>query len=170
VTKLSTLPPEQQAPIARRLAGAGVAVTVLPATDLFLMGRDQTYDIRRGIVDVNAYGRLGVTCSIANNNILNPFTPFGDCSLVRMANLHANALQVSDPDDLRACFEMVTSDAARILNLDDYGLAVGKPADFAVLDARSEAEAVAVVAVVLDAFKRGRRTVTRRPPKLHQPA
>ena len=169
VTKLSTLSPERQTPIARRLADAGVAVTVLPATDLFLMGRDQTYDVRRGIVDVNAYDRLGVTCSIANNNILNPFTPFGDCSLVRMANLHANTLQVSSADDLAACFEMVSSDAARILNLADYGLAVGKPADFAVLDARSEAEAVAVVAPVLYAFKRGRRTVTRPPADLHRP-
>jgi cytosine deaminase len=170
VTKLSTLPPERQAPIARRLADAGVAVTVLPATDLFLMGRDQTHDVRRGIVDVNAYDRLGVTCSIASNNILNPFTPFGDCSLLRMANLHANALQVSSPEDLQACFEMVSSDAARILNLDDYGLTVGKPADFVVLDAKSEAEAVAVVAPVCDAFKRGRRTVTRRAPELHPPA
>jgi cytosine deaminase len=170
VTKLSTLPPERQAPIARRLADAGVAVTVLPATDLFLMGRDQTYDVRRGIVDVNAYDRLGVTCSIANNNILNPFTPFGDCSLVRMANLHANTLQVSSPDDLRACFEMVSSDAARILNLRDYGFAVGNPADIAVLDAKTESEAVAVVAPVLYAFKRGRRTVTRQAPDLHRPA
>ena len=134
------------------------------------MGRDQSYDVRRGIVDVNAYDRLGVTCSIANNNILNPFTPFGDCSLIRMANLHANTLQVSGPGDLRACFEMVSSDAARILNLGDYGLTVGNPADFAVLDAKSEAEAVAVVAPVLHAFKRGRRTVTRRPPDLHRPA
>jgi cytosine deaminase len=170
VTKLSTLPPERQAPIARRLADAGVAVTVLPATDLFLMGRDQTYDVRRGIVDVNAYDRLGVTCSIANNNILNPFTPFGDCSLVRMANLHANTLQVSSPDDLLACFEMVSSDAARILNLRDYGFAVGNPADIAVLDAKTESEAVAVVAPVLYAFKRGRRTVTRQAPDLHRPA
>lgn len=170
VTKLSTLPPEKQAPIARRLADAGVAVTVLPATDLFLMGRDQTHDVRRGIVDVNVYDRLGVTCSIANNNILNPFTPFGDCSLIRMANLHANTLQVSSRDDLRACFEMVSSDAARILNLGDYGLAVGHPADFAVLDAKDEAEAVATVAPILDAFKGGRRTVTRRPADLHRPA
>ena len=170
VTKLSTLPPERQAPIARRLAETGVAVTVLPATDLFLMGRDQTYDIRRGIVDVNAYDRLGVTCSIANNNILNPFTPFGDCSLVRMANLHANALQVSGRDDLGACFEMISSDAARILNLEDYGLAVGHPADFAVLSAKDEAEAVAVVAPVLHAFKWGLRTVTRPPAELHRQA
>ena len=170
VTKLSTLPPEQQAPIARHLAETGVAVTVLPATDLFLMGREQTFDVRRGIVDVNAFDRLGVACSIASNNILNPFTPFGDCSLLRMANLHANTLQVGSAEDLTACFSMISSDAAGIMNLGDYGLEVGMPADLAVVDALSEAQAVATVAPVLHAFKRGRRTVTRAPAALHRPS
>jgi len=170
VTKLSTLPPEEQAPIARKLAEAGVAVTVLPATDLFMMGRDQSYNVRRGIVDANALERQGVLCSIATNNILNPFTPYGDCSLLRMANLHANALQVSRPEDLASCFEMVAGEAAAIMNLGDYGLAVGNPADFAVIDAASEADAVARVAPVLHAFKRGRKTVTRERATLHRPA
>ena len=31
---------------------------------------------------------------VATNNVLNPFTPFGDCSLMRMANLYANVAQV----------------------------------------------------------------------------
>ena len=30
-------------------------------------------------------------------NVLNPFTPFGDCSLVRMANLYANVCHVGTP-------------------------------------------------------------------------
>ncbi|HMK67200.1 MAG TPA: amidohydrolase family protein [Stellaceae bacterium] len=170
VTKLSTLPPEEQAPIARKLADTGVAVTVLPATDLFMMGRDQNYNVRRGIVDVNAFEREGVLCSIGTNNILNPFTPYGDCSLLRMANLHANALQVSRPEDLASCFEMVAGEAAAIMNLGDYGLAIGNPADFAVIDAASEADAVARVAPVLYAFKRGRKTVTRERATLHRPA
>ncbi len=39
MTKLSAMPPDQLAAMARRLADVGIAVTVLPATDLFLMGR-----------------------------------------------------------------------------------------------------------------------------------
>ena len=39
--------------LARRIADAGVAVTVLPATDLFMMGRDQDHTVRRGVADVN---------------------------------------------------------------------------------------------------------------------
>jgi cytosine deaminase len=77
---------------------------------------------------------------------------------------------VSDADDLAACFAMVSGEAAAIMNLGDYGLAVGNPADFAVIDAAGEADAVARVAPVLHAFKRGRTTMTRERPKLHPPA
>ena len=53
MTKLSVMSPERLAATARRLADVGIAVTVLPATDLFLMGRDQGYSVRRGVADAN---------------------------------------------------------------------------------------------------------------------
>jgi cytosine deaminase len=46
MAKLSLLPPDRVAALARDLASAGIAVTVLPATDLFLMGRDQDHSVR----------------------------------------------------------------------------------------------------------------------------
>ena len=75
---------------------AGVALTVLPSTDLFLMGRDHSHDhnVPRGVVPAHKLLHHGVNCSLSTNNVLNPFTPFGDCSLVRMANLYANICQV----------------------------------------------------------------------------
>ena len=51
--KLSTMPIADLRTLARRIADAGVAVTVLPATELFMMGRDQEYNVRRGLADVN---------------------------------------------------------------------------------------------------------------------
>ena len=50
MAKLSTMPPDALKAVARRMADAGVAVTVLPATDLYLMGRDQDHNVRRGVV------------------------------------------------------------------------------------------------------------------------
>jgi cytosine deaminase len=169
VTKLATMPPDGFRAEARRLAEAGVAVTVLPATDLFLMGRDQDYNVRRGVVDANTLTELGVNCSISTNNVLNPFTPFGDCSLLRMANLHANICQVSHPHRLLDCFDMLTTRSAKLLNLADYGVAIGNPADLVVIDATSPQQAVAEITQPLAAFKRGRRTVTRQPVELHRP-
>jgi cytosine deaminase len=169
-TKLSTLDPAGQKQIAKRLADAGVAVTILPATDLFLMGRDQTYNVRRGLVDANLFVENGCNCSISTNNILNPFTPFGDCSLIRMANLHANVLQVSQAERIAETFEMLTTRSARLMNLKDYGIAVGNPADVVVIDAQSPKQAVAEIRPPLAAFKRGKRTVTRHRVELHRPS
>jgi cytosine deaminase len=160
----------QQKEWARRLADAGVAVTVLPATDLFLMGRERDYNVRRGLVDANLFVEQGCNCSLSSNNILNPFTPFGDGSLLRMANLHANILQVGQPERIAECFEMLTSRSARLMNLKDYGVAVGNPADIAVLEATGPRQAVAELREPIAVFKRGKRTVTRRPAELHRPA
>jgi cytosine deaminase len=63
---------------------------------------------------------------------------------------------------------LVSSKAAQIMRRADYGLAPGQPADLVVIDAGSEAAAVAEIAPVLHAFKRGRRTVTRAPAVLHR--
>ena len=93
-TKLSTMDVPKQKEWAKRLADAGVAVTVLPATDLFLMGRERDYNVRRGLVDANLFVECGCNCSLSSNNIMNPFTPFGNGSLIRMTNLHANTLQI----------------------------------------------------------------------------
>ena len=169
-TKLATLDPAGQKAIARRLADAGVAVTILPATDLFLMGRDQTHNVRRGLVDANLFVEQGCNCSISTNNILNPFTPYGDCSLIRMANLHANVLQVSHAERIAECFEMLTARSARLMNCKDYGIAVGNPADVVIIDAQSPKQAVAELRQPLAAFKRGQRTVTRARAELHFPS
>ena len=169
MAKLSLLPPDAAAALARRLADAGIAVTVLPATDLYLMGRDQDHAVRRGVADANVLAEHGVTCSLSSNNILNPATPYGDCSLIRIANLQANLLQVSTPARLRDLFLMLTEHSARLMNLADYGLAAGNPADIIVFDARTAEQAVAELRPPLAVWKRGRRTVTRQPPKLHRP-
>lgn len=169
MTKLSVMSPERLAATARRLADVGIAVTVLPATDLFLMGRDQNYNVRRGVADANFLVENGVNCSLSTNNVLNPATPYGDCSLIRIANLQANILQVSHTSRVRELFAMVTERSARLLNLGDYGIAVGNPADIVVIDATSAEQAVAEIRSPLAAFKRGRQTVTWRRPELLRP-
>jgi len=142
---------------------------VLPSTDLFLMGRHMEYNTMRGVVPVHKMLQYGVNCSLSSNNVLNPFTPFGDCSMIRMANLYANICQVGKHADILECFNMITSRSARILRLDDYGVEVGKAADLVVHDCGEAATAVAELVPPLYAFKRGRQTFTRESARLHRP-
>ena len=170
VTKLAAAPPALFEKAARRLADAGVALTVLPSTDLYLMGRDRTEDKVRGVVEAHRLLRHGVNCSLSSNNVLNPFTPLGDGSLLRMANLYANIAQVGSDEDFNECFNMITSRPAALLNLDRYGVAAGKAADLVVFDATSRREAVSSLSPVRFAVKRGVRTVTNPGAALHLPS
>ncbi|MDB5927332.1 MAG: amidohydrolase [Betaproteobacteria bacterium] len=167
--KYSCLTDSQVAALGKRLADSGVAVSVLPATDIFTSGRHMEHSVMRGLADANALVAQGANCSIATNNVLNPFTPYGDCSLVRIANMYANVVQRGTEKDLSECFAMVTDRPARILRKDDYGIAVGNPADLVVWNAKTPAEVIATVAQPVMGFKRGRRVFTREMPTLHRP-
>jgi cytosine/creatinine deaminase len=169
MAKLSLLPPAELKKVGARLADAGINVTALPATDLFLMGRKHDHAVPRGVPDANFLVACGVNCSISSNNIMNPSTPYGDCSLIRIANLYANVAQVAQPHELTDCFHMITDRSARILNLRNYGVEIGNPADIVVIDAPSPEKAIAEIRQPVAVFKRGKRTVTWDLPQLLSP-
>jgi cytosine deaminase len=166
---LSALPARRFDEVATMLADAGVAVTVLPSTDLFLMGRAFDHDVPRGVAPVHRLVRSGANASLATNNVLNPFTPFGDCSLLRMANLYANIAQLGQPDELALCHDMVTIRAAQLMGVAGARVAPGANADLVVLDCVDRVQAVAELAIPLYVFKHGRMTASRVPAVLHRP-
>jgi cytosine/creatinine deaminase len=167
-SKLSALPPDRFTAAAQQLAKAGVAVTVLPATDLYLMGRDATHNAPRGLTAAHKLAESGVLCSVATNNVQNPFTPFGDASLLRMANLYANAAHAAI-SDFDACLDLVTDLPARLMNLRDYGIEVGNPADLVILNTDSGPNAIAELPDILAGYKNGRLVFERSVPKLFPP-
>ena len=63
----------------------------------------------------------------------------------------------------------LTERSARLLNLTDYGLAVGNPADIVVIDAVTPEKAITEIRQPLAVYKRGRRTVVRHPSELMRP-
>jgi cytosine deaminase len=168
-SKYSVMPVEQQRVVGRRLAASGVSLAVLPATDLFNAGRHMEHTIMRGVTDANTLIESGANCTLATNNVLNAFTPYGDCSLTRIANLYANVVQRYGDKDLAVCFEMITDRAANLMRLSDYGMAVGKAADLVVWGEDRPSDIIAKCAVPLAAYKRGRRLFRRELPALEKP-
>ncbi|MGG2398646.1 amidohydrolase family protein [Pseudomonas sp. SH1-B] len=168
-TKLSMLDNEALQAITAQLAAAGVQVTCLPSTDLYLGGRHCTHAKPRGVAPLERLQAGGVTCSLSTNNLGNPFTPFGDASLIRQANLYANIAQLGTDADLRNCLGWISTESARLLRLRDYGLEPGCRADFIVLDAPHPAAVIGQLSPPLMGFKNGRQTFVRERPRLLQP-
>ena len=168
-SKFSCMPVKEQAAVGRRLAQSGVSLAVLPATDMFNAGRHMEHSVIRGVTDANTLIENGANCTIATNNVLNAFTPYGDCSLTRIANLYANVVQRYGRKDLGVCFEMITDRAARLMRLADYGIAVGRTADLVVWGEALPSDVIAKCALPLAGFKRGRRLFQRQLPALERP-
>jgi cytosine deaminase len=133
------------------------------------MGRQHTHNVPRGVAPAHRLVDHGVTCSLATNNVLNPFTPFGDCSLIRIANLYANTAQAGTESGLATCFDLVTTLPAKLMNLEGYGVAVGHSADIVVLDCASRTAAVTEIAPPILGMKHGRLSFSHALPVLNRP-
>jgi cytosine deaminase len=162
VSALGALEPAALAPLAGRIRDAGVSILVLPATDLYLMGRRDAKNVRRGLAPVRRLLDAGVNVAVSTNNVQNPFTPFGDADLLRMANLLATAAHFGTTDDLVRVLEMATINGARALRRTDYGLVEGARADLVLLDCTEPAEAVGAIPERLWVLKDGAVSVENR--------
>ena len=162
LTELAAVPGFRQDEIIAEIADAGLGVICLPATDLYLMGRRDDGNVRRGLTPVRRLLRAGVPVALASNNIRNAFTPVGTADLAHMAFVAAVAAHMGTPDDLKALLAAITVHPARMLRLPDYGLAAGCGADLVVWDCQTPEDAVATLPARALVMKRGRVTVQTR--------
>ncbi len=157
VTKLAAMDKMKRGEMAGLLKMADISLIVLPATDIYINGSDYEALIPRGTVNANQFAELGINTTISSNNILNAFTPYGDASLIRMANMYANIAQLSTDEQIAAAFDMITNNAAKLLKL-ETDIKVGATATLVVIEAKDAIEAIRTNAQALAGFKNGIQT------------
>ena len=134
VTTLGALNVDEAGPLFDKIARAGITIMPLPATDLYLNGRKDKLNVRRGMAPVQALLKHGVNVVYASNNIRNAFTPFGNGNLLTIGYLLAETNHMGSAEQHREIIRMATYNAARCLGIEEtYGIAKGKKADLAVL-------------------------------------
>ena len=158
-SELAALSPEALDRAAAILKDAGVAVIILPATDLYLMGRKDAKNVRRGVAPAKRLLAAGVTVAAATNNILNAFTPMGTGDLALMGYLMTAAAHMGTERDVADILAMVTEHPARMLRLPDYGLHVGARADLVLWETERPAEVVTTMAPRRLVVKAGRLSI-----------
>src|SRR5215510_2128693 len=145
-SELAALDPDRFDRIATVLKEAGIGVIILPATDLYLMGRKDVRNPRRGLAPARRLLAAGVTVAAATNNILNAFTPMGTGDLALMGYLVTAAGHMGAERDVADVLAMLTEHPARLLRLPDYGLHVGARADLVLWETERPAEVVTTMA------------------------
>ena len=160
VTSLSALTAEEMKPVVDLLREADISIVTLPATDLYLSGRKDEKNQRRGVTPVRALCNAGVNVAYSSNNVRNAFTPFGKADMLMIGNMLAHVIQFGTPEDQAAVLDMGTKNAARAIGIaSDYGIAVGKQADLVVLDTYEVADALLDIPSRSWVIKRGKITV-----------
>ena len=156
LSTLDVLEPEHRARVINRLREARLHVISLPATELHVKARDDARRTWRGVTRLHELRAAGVNVALSTNNVVNPFTPYGHPDLLRQALVAAMAAHLGNLEQMAWLLELITTNPARAIGLEGYGLAPGCRADLVVLDARDPAQAITEQAEKLFVIKGGR--------------
>jgi cytosine deaminase len=135
---------------------AGVAAIANPLINITLQGRHDTYPKRRGMTRVKELMAAGVTVAFGHDCVMDPWYPMGSHDMLEVANMGLHVGQMTGVSEIKACFEAVTTNAAKVLNLEGYGIAPGCHADLIVLQAEDAIEAIRLQAERLFVIRRGK--------------
>ena len=152
---LDVLTPDHRARVIDKLREAGLHVISLPATELHVKGRGDDRRTWRGVTRIAELRAAGINVALSTNNIVNPFTPYGHPDLLRQALVAAMAAHLGNLEQMAWLLELVTTNPARAVGLEDYGLREGCRADLVVLDAHDPAQAITEQAEKLYVIKGG---------------
>lgn len=137
------------------LEKSGINFVANPLINITLQGRYDAYPKRRGITRVKELWQNGLNVSLGYDDIMDPWYPLGTGGMLQPAHMAVHACHMTSREEVTACFDMVTGNAARTLGLEDYGIAEGNPADLVLVDAGDKWDAIRRLAATTLVVKAG---------------
>lgn len=137
------------------IAESGVAAIANPLINITLQGRHDSYPKRRGMTRVPELMAAGVDVAFGHDCVMDPWYGLGSGDMLEVAHMGLHVAQMTGQAAMHQCFLAVTETPARILGLEDYGIAPGCHADLVMLDAGSTVEAIRLRAARRMVIRRG---------------
>jgi cytosine deaminase len=137
------------------MAEARLHVVANPLINITLQGRHDSYPKRRGMTRVPELMAAGLTVAFGHDCVMDPWYPLGSADMLDVAHMGLHVAQMTSQAGMRQCFEAVTTQPARILGLDGFGLMPGCEASFVLLQARDPVDAIRLKATRLKVWRRG---------------
>ncbi|CDS52972.1 Cytosine deaminase [Polaromonas sp. CG9_12] len=134
---------------------AGVSVIANPLVNITLQGRHDSYPKRRGMTRVPELLAAGVNVAFGHDCVMDPWYSLGSGDMLEVAHMGLHVAQMTSQQGMRACFDAVTLNAAKVMHLKGYGLEVGCDASFVLLQARDAVEAIRLRANRLKVWRKG---------------
>jgi cytosine deaminase len=144
---------------------AGISAIPNPLINITLQGRHDTYPKRRGMTRVKELMAAGVNVAFGHDCVMDPWYPLGSHDMLEVAGMALHVGQLTGVAEMQSCFQAVTENAAKALNLEGYGIAPGCHADLVVLQAADAIEAIRLRAERLFVIRRG-QVLAEAPPRV----
>jgi len=138
------------------MAEARMHVVANPLINITLQGRHDTYPKRRGMTRVKELMEAGINVAFGQDALLDPWYSFGSHDMLEVAHMGLHVAQMTGGDQMRRIFEAVTTNGARLMGLEGYGLAPGCRADVVILQAADIHEALRLKPARLFVVRRGK--------------
>jgi cytosine deaminase len=166
---LAAYPDAYASRVIEKVARAQINVITNPLVNLYLQGRQDEQPVRRGITRVKQLLASGVNVSCGSDDLSNLFFPFGRMDMLEVAMITSVVSHLTLPEEIRTAFDMPRYRAARAINLKEYGIIVGMPANLILLAARDAREALQLQPVRRLVFRNGVLVSSRQERLAHQP-
>lgn len=137
------------------VAESGVSVIANPLINITLQGRHDTYPKRRGMTRVPELMAAGVNVAFGHDCVMDPWYGMGSADMLEVAHMGLHVAQMTSQKGIRACYDAITVNAAKVMHLEGYGLEPGCDASFVLLQARDVVEAIRVRAQRLKVWRKG---------------
>lgn len=138
------------------IAESGVSVIANPLINITLQGRHDTYPKRRGMTRVPELMAAGVNVAFGHDCVMDPWYGMGSGDMLEVAHMGLHVAQMTSQAGIQACFDAVTTNAAKVMHLPGYGIAPGCDASFVLLQAHDTVEAIRLRANRLKVWKKGK--------------
>ncbi|CEG29436.1 cytosine deaminase [Bacillus sp. B-jedd] len=135
-----------------------------PLVNIHLQGRFDTYPKRRGLTRVKELQEAGLNICFGHDDIFDPWYPLGTGNMLQVLHMGIHASQLMGYDQIVNSIDLITINSAKTLQIEEkYGIEEGKPANFIVLSAENEYEAIRKQATVRYSFRNGKMIAETKP-------
>lgn len=145
------------------MAEARIHVVANPLINITLQGRHDTYPKRRGMTRVKELLQAGINVAFGHDALMDPWYSFGSYDMLEVAHMGLHVAQMTGVDQMRQIFEAITTNGARTLGIENYGIEPGGNADIVILQARDPQEALRLRPARLFVIRRG-TVIAETPP------
>ena len=134
---------------------ADLQVVANPLINITLQGRHDQYPKRRGMTRVKELLRNNINVAFGHDCVMDPWYSLGKHDMLEVAHMGLHVGQMTGIQEMHQMFQAITTNGAKVMQLDNYGIEVGCYANLVVHQAKNPIDAIRLSNARLNVIRNG---------------